>query len=86
MPSCKARALIEPVSERKLPDWWAYPVECERRHPWGPGRVIVGWQPCSCDPAREAQPRGPGHLYVSCQERGCTSRWYRPAHGPASVR
>jgi len=27
-----------------------YPLECEHGHEWGPGRIIVSWQPCECVP------------------------------------
>lgn len=67
------------------PNWWNYPEGCQFGHPWGPGRVIVGWLPCSCDPARKAQQRGPGHLTVSCQAPGCRSVWYRPDHDPETA-
>jgi hypothetical protein len=47
------------------PDWWTYPDECQQGHPRGPGRVIVSWMPCACEPAREAQACGPGPSRVN---------------------
>jgi hypothetical protein len=63
--------------------WWKYPEACHHGHPWGPGRVIVSWSPCDCDPA-QAEP-GRGHLTVSCRTAGCRSRWYQPRHDPATT-
>jgi hypothetical protein len=71
------------------PAWWNYPLKCENDHEWGAGLVIVGWMPCACLPAREAQARGPGHLYVSCHHPDapdCPAIWYQPAHDPATIR
>jgi len=65
----------------RLPAWWDYPAQCERRHPWGPGLVLVGWKSCNCPPVLEAG--GPaGHTVVYCRAEGCRSRWYRPRHEP----
>src|SRR5215469_16571753 len=60
------------------PDWWSYPLECAAGHPWGPGRVTVGWMPCDCPNARAN--RVLGHLWVRCRAEGCSSIWYRPRH------
>jgi hypothetical protein len=36
------------------PKWWSYPERwralerCPHGHDWGPGRVIVGNEPCDC--------------------------------------
>jgi hypothetical protein len=38
----------------RLPDWWDYPAACEHGHPWGPGRVLIGWKSCRCAPVLEA--------------------------------
>jgi hypothetical protein len=62
----------------RRPEWWSYPLACSAGHPWGPGRVIVGWMPCDC-PEAMREP-GRGHLWVRCQAGGCPSIWYRPAH------
>src|SRR5258707_3853810 len=72
------------MGDVRRPDWWAYPTECQHGHPWGPGRVLVGWSPCDCAPARAERPRGPGHLTVLCRTEGCTSVWYKPRHDKAS--
>jgi len=32
-----------PMGDVRRPSWWAYPVACQHGHPWGPGRVAVGW-------------------------------------------
>jgi hypothetical protein len=69
----------------RLPWWWDYATECENGHPWGPGRVIVSWMPCHCDPARAAQPRGSGHRVIACRTPGCSSAFYEPRHDPGSV-
>jgi hypothetical protein len=68
------------VSGPRLPARWEWPEQCQAGHPWGPGRVIVGWQPCQCAAAL-AEP-GKGHQVVCCHEPGCTSAWYKPRHGP----
>src|SRR5580698_8701969 len=60
------------------PTWWSYPAQCPAGHPWGPGRVIVGWMPCDC-PAVAREP-GHGHLWVRCRATGCREIWYRPEH------
>jgi hypothetical protein len=74
------------MSSRPLPYWWAYPAHCSRGHPWGPGRVIVSWTPCDCDPAIADPSAGQGHLTVRCRAQGCPSLWRRPPHDPATVR
>jgi hypothetical protein len=52
-------------------------------HGWGPGRIIVGWMPCDCPPARAEREHGPGHIVVYCDAApGCRSAWYRPRHEP----
>jgi uracil phosphoribosyltransferase len=61
------------------PTWWDYPAGCPAGHPWGPGRVIVGWMPCDC-PGALRHP-GRGHLWVRCGTKDCTATWYRPRHG-----
>ena len=62
----------------QLPSWWSYPVHCAAGHPWGPGRITVGWMPCDCpDAVREP---GHGHLWVRCRVAGCREIWYRPRH------
>ena len=50
-----------------------------------PGRVIVSWQPCLCDPARAAQPRGSGHWVIACRAPGCTAEVFEPPHDPATA-
>jgi hypothetical protein len=73
--------------DQRLPYWWTYPTACENGHPWGPGKVIVSWQPCECDPARKAQSRGPGHRVVECRTKGCKSeRWFDPVHDESTAR
>jgi hypothetical protein len=69
----------------RLPGWWTYPTECENGHRWGPGMVIVSWQPCLCDPARAAQPRGSGHRVIACRAPGCEWAAYEPPHDPAAA-
>jgi hypothetical protein len=66
-----------PVEVRR-PAWWKYPEACHHGHPWGPGRVIVGWEPCDCG-AAQAQP-GHGHLWVRCWAEGCRPIWRQPPH------
>lgn len=65
-----------------LPAWWDYPRYCGNGHAWGPGKVLVSWMPCACDPAREAQPRGPGHRLIECRTPGCGWTDYEPPHDP----
>src|SRR5215469_182750 len=69
----------------RRPKWWSYPVECANGHAWGPGRVIVSWRPCQCEPARMAQRRGSGHRTVRCRVPGCESIYYEPPHDEAHV-
>ena len=65
------------------PNWWCYPERCANGHEWGPGRIIVGWMPCDCPPARAEREHGPGHMVVYCDAApGCRSAWYRPRHEP----
>jgi hypothetical protein len=73
------------VEQVTRPDWWPYPEHCAKGHPWGPGRIIVSWEPCQCGPARAAQPRGSGHRVVLCRTDGCRSVWYEPPHDPATA-
>ena len=49
------------------------PGECRRGHPWGPGKVLIGWQPCRCR-------GGWGHHWAACEEPGCSEIWYYPRH------
>ncbi len=79
-PGNRSCVLLGHVGSGAVPEWWNYPHACGHGHPWGPGRVIVSWMPCSCAPARAARSPGSGHLTVSCQHPGCTSRWYKPRH------
>jgi hypothetical protein len=61
------------------PEWWCYPTQCSKGHPWAPGLITVSWLPCSeCPGGRKNHD---GHLRVSCGE-GCGSVWYRPPHKP----
>ena len=64
------------------PLWWCYPLACEHGYEWGPGRIIVSWQPCECAPAAAEREHEPGHLVVHCQAPGCRSAWYQPRHEP----
>jgi hypothetical protein len=68
------------VGER--PDWWPYPERCEHGHEWGPGRVLVTWQPCSCPGAQALHEDQAiwGHFAVACREPGCGAVWYDPPH------
>jgi hypothetical protein len=51
------------------------PTECPNGHPFGPGRVLVGWSTCSC----QGEPGG--HRTVFC--RVCGQTRYDPQHdGP----
>jgi hypothetical protein len=72
--------------DQRLPWWWAYPTEGANGHRWGPGKVIVSWQPCLCAPARKERSRGPGHRVIECRTRGCGSAYYEPRHDPATAR
>jgi hypothetical protein len=83
----RSRVLVGGMGAAGLPDWWTYPTQCQEGHAWRPGRVIVSWQPCQCQPAREAQSRGPGHRVVECRTKGCTSApWFDPVHNEATAR
>jgi hypothetical protein len=44
------------------------PQHCPFGHQLWPGMAQVGWKPCICIPAQEANERGRGmgHLWVSC--------------------
>jgi hypothetical protein len=61
------------MNDVERPGWWWYPLACRKGHPWGPGRVSVGWTPCRCA-------GGDGHLRVHCGERDCGETWYKPPH------
>jgi hypothetical protein len=69
----------------QLPHWWVYPTECGNGHRWGPGRVLVSWQPCECSPARAVQPRGAGHRVIACRAPGREQAAYEPPHDPATA-
>jgi hypothetical protein len=69
----------------QLPDWWIYPKYCGHGHPWGPGRVIVSWTPCQCQPAREAQAKGSGHRLIECRTPGCGWVDYEPLHDESTA-
>jgi len=61
------------------------PKYCPFGHRLGPGRVLVGWTPCMCAPAREAGVlgHGLGHLWVrceACREEGWEATFYEPPH------
>jgi len=71
------------MNETRLPNWWTYPAQCAAGHPWGPGKVIVSWQPCHCGPARAVLPTGSGHRTISCRAQGCGAIHYDPPHDPA---
>jgi hypothetical protein len=73
------------MHEDQLPNWWTYPTRCGNGHPWGPGRVLVSWMSCLCDPAREAQARGNGHWVIACRGPGCTWICYEPPHDPGTA-
>jgi hypothetical protein len=77
--SYRQRVLIGSVAIVPVPSWWDYPRGCPAGHPWGPGRVIVGWMPCDCHGVFRHP--GRGHLWVKCGEQTCTATWYRPRHG-----
>ena len=68
------------MDEVRLPDWWCYPRQCERGHPWGPGRVLVRWRRCWC----VGLELGDGHIVVECVVEGCRSAWLSPPHRPES--
>jgi len=70
------------MGDVQRPAWWAYPKQRRNGHPWGPGRVLVSWRPCQCDPARKAQPQGSGHRMIRCREAGCGSVYFQPRHEP----
>jgi hypothetical protein len=50
----------------------------------GPGRVIVSWSRCDCEPARAVRPHGAGHQTVRCQPPGCRARWFEPRRKSAA--
>ncbi len=77
--------LVVLMANGGLPDWWTYPTRCGNGHDWGPGRVIVSWMPCLCDPAREAQQKGSGHRVIVCRTPGCGFEVYEPWHDPGSA-
>lgn len=56
---------------------------CPRGHQLRPGRVIVGWAPCTCPPC-EGRPRGlRGHRTVQCrdcEDEHVTTIRYIPEH------
>ena len=54
------------------------PWECPSGHRWGRGRVLVGWETCTC-PAGAANFNG--HNTMRCAVRICRWRFYHPACG-----
>ena len=50
------------------------PDACPNGHPFGPGRVVVGWHPCLCVEGRS------GHRTYWC--RTCRVTVYVPPHTP----
>ena len=70
------------MSDAPLPQWWTYPARCGAGHAWGPGKVIVSWQPCQCGPARAALAHGSGHRTIACRAPGCRYVCYEPPHEP----
>ena len=62
------------VEQVRLP---VIPEQCRMHHPWGPGLVTIGWEPCECAPAQAA--RG-GHIAVRCLQPRCEEEWLAPLH------
>lgn len=61
------------------------PERCLFGHLLWPGTAQVGWKPCICAAAREADERGRGmgHLMVSCNtchDQLWQTRFYQPPH------
>jgi hypothetical protein len=61
------------------------PKHCPFGHQLWPGMAQVGWKPCICTAAREAdeRARGMGHLWVSCNachEQLWRTMFYQPPH------
>lgn len=52
------------------------PEQCPNGHPLGPGKVLIGWQPCSCASKDKGGPGG--HRTIVCVTCGVTL--YRPPH------
>jgi hypothetical protein len=58
-----------------------YPERHANSHDWAPGRIIVSWMLCECQPAAAAREHGPGHLAIYGQAPGCRSVPARQATG-----
>ena len=61
------------------------PGFCPFGHLLGPGRVLISWTPCICQPAKEAakQGRGMGHATLrcrACEDQGRTTIYSEPPH------
>ena len=61
------------------------PQHCPFGHQLWPGMAQVGWKPCICTPAQEANARGRGmgHLWVSCNtchDQLWQVTFYQPPH------
>jgi len=67
----------------QVPAWWTDAEQCGNGHPWGPGKVLITWQRCQCDPAGKARPRSPGHRVIACRTCGWTV--YDPPHDPVTA-
>jgi hypothetical protein len=79
-----SRACSNRVGGVRQPAWWPYPERCQNGHEWGPGRVLVTWQQCSCPGAQTLHPDRAiwGHFTVACRAPGCRSVWLDPPHRP----
>ncbi|WUI02120.1 hypothetical protein OHR68_10020 [Spirillospora sp. NBC_00431] len=56
------------------------PATCPNGHKLQPGRVLVGWSPCTCEAAWAAHK---GHRTTQCrdcQDEGWTTVRYAPEH------
>jgi hypothetical protein len=61
------------------------PARCPFGHALAPGRVLIGWTPCTCTPATEAaeEGRGLGHLVLhcrACEDDRTQTVFYEPPH------
>src|ERR1022692_4671965 len=74
LPKRSIACLNTTVEQVRLP---VIPDQCRMHHPWGPGLVTIGWEPCECAPAQAA--RG-GHIAVRCLQPRCEEEWLAPRH------
>lgn len=58
------------------------PTMCPYGHELGAGRVLVGWAPCTCEPAWSRLKGHRTYQCEACRSAGVTAICYDPPHIP----